>query len=63
MMVWRGVIYHQMDSLVPTLSMKQSTGSTYRQMLVDYASPQLQGKRLHFQHDGAASHYAVVVLE
>ena len=30
-------------------------------MLVDYACPQLQRKRLYFQHDGAASHYAVIV--
>ena len=32
-------------------------------MLVDYAWPQLQGKRLYFQHDGAAPHYAVIVRE
>ena len=32
-------------------------------MLVDYAWPQLQRKRLYFQHDGAAPHYAVVVRE
>ena len=32
-------------------------------MLVDYAWPQLQRKRLYFQHDGAAPHYAVIVSE
>ena len=32
-------------------------------MLVDYAWPQLQGKRLYFQHDGAALHSAVIVHE
>ena len=32
-------------------------------MLVDYTWPQLQGKRLYFQHDEAASHYAVIVRE
>ena len=32
-------------------------------MLVDYAWPQLQGKRLYFQHDEAALHYAVIVRE
>ena len=39
------------------------TGSTYRRMLVDYGWPQLQRKRLSFQHDGAASHYSVIVRE
>ena len=37
--------------------------STYRQMLVDYVWPQLQGKKLYFQHDGAALHYAVIESE
>ena len=32
-------------------------------MLVDYTWPQLQCKRLYFQHDGAAPHYAVIVRE
>ena len=32
-------------------------------MLVYYAWPQLQGKRLFFQQDGAAPHYAVIVRE
>ena len=32
-------------------------------MLVDYAWPQLQLKRLYFQHDGAAPHYAIIVGE
>ena len=32
-------------------------------MLVNYAWPQLQGKRLYFQHDEAAPHYAVIVRE
>ena len=32
-------------------------------MLVDYAWPQWQGKRLYFQHDVATPHYAVVVSE
>ena len=32
-------------------------------MLVDYARSQLQGKRLCFQHDAEASHYAVIVRE
>ena len=32
-------------------------------MLVDYAWPQLQGKRLYFQHDGATPHDAVIVRE
>ena len=32
-------------------------------MLVDYAWPQLQGKRLFFQYDGAARHYAVIARE
>ena len=38
-------------------------GSTYRQTLVDYAWPQLQWKRLYFQHNGATPHYAVIVRE
>ena len=32
-------------------------------MLVDYAWPQWQGKRLYFQHDGTTPHYAVIVGE
>ena len=32
-------------------------------MLVDYAWPQLRHKRLYFQDDGAAPHYAVTVRE
>ena len=39
------------------------TGSTYRQMLVDYAWPQLQRKRLYFQHNGAAPHCGAIVRE
>ena len=39
------------------------TGSTYRQMFVDYAWPRLQGKRLCFQYDGTAPHYAAIVRE
>ena len=35
--------------------------STYRQILVDYAWPQLQRNRLYFQHDVVASHRAVIV--
>ena len=30
---------------------------------MDYAWPQLQDKRLFFQHDGAAPHYTVLVRE
>ena len=37
--------------------------STYRQMLVDYAWSQLQGKGLYFQHDRTAPHYVVIVRE
>lgn len=37
------------------------TGPAYKQMLVDYAWPQLKHKRLYFQHHGAAPHYPVVV--
>ena len=44
-------------------SFETVTDSTCRQVLVNYAWPQLQGKRLYFQHDGAASHYAVTVGE
>ena len=29
-------------------------------MLVEYAWPQLQRKRLYFEHDGTVPHYAVV---
>ena len=32
-------------------------------MLVDYTWSQLQHKRLYFQYDGAAPHYAVIVGE
>ena len=32
-------------------------------MLVNYAWPQLQDKRLYFQHDGTAPHHAVIVDE
>ena len=39
------------------------TDLTYRQMLVDYAWPHLQHKRLHFQNDGTAPHYAVTIHE
>ena len=30
---------------------------------MDYTWPQLQRKRLYFQHDGTAPHYAVLVGE
>ena len=39
------------------------TGSTYRQMSVDYAWPQLQHKTLYSQYDKAAPHFAVIVRE
>ena len=31
-------------------------------MLLDYAWPQLQDKRLYFQHAGAALYYAVIIV-
>ena len=49
--------------LAPYFFDETVTSSTYRQMLVDYAWAQLQGKRLYFQDDGAAPHYAVIVGE
>ena len=60
-MVWCGLSSNGL--LGPYFFDETVTGSTYRQMLVDYAWPQLQGKRLYFQHDGAAPHYAVIVRE
>ena len=39
------------------------TGLTYRQMFVDYTWPQLQRKKLYFQHGRAALYYAVIVGE
>ncbi len=39
------------------------TGPLYKEMLVNYAWPQLKNKNFYFQHDGAGSHYAVIVRE
>ena len=61
MIVWCGLSSNRLFG--PNFFDETVTGSTYRQMLVDYAWPQLQHKRLYFQHDGAAPHYAVVVRE
>lgn len=36
---------------------------TYLQMLKDYVWPQVKGKRLYFQQDGASAHYATVVRQ
>ena len=56
MMVWCDLSSNEL--LSPYFFNETDTGSMYRQMLLDYAWPQLQGKRLYFQHDGAALHYA-----
>ena len=58
MMVWCGLSSNGL--LSPYFFDETVMGLTYRQMLVDYAWPQLQRKRLYFQHDGAAPHYAVI---
>ena len=60
-MAWCGLSSNGL--LGPYVFDETVTGSTYRQMLLDYAWAQLQRKRLHFQHDGAAPHYAVIVCE
>ena len=52
-----------MDLLVDYFFSETVSGLSYKQILVDYACPQLQRKRLYFQHDGAASHYAIIVGE
>ena len=59
MMMWCGLWSNGL--LAPYFFDETVTGSTYRHMLVDYVWPQLQGKRLYFQHDGAAPHDAVIV--
>ena len=51
------------ELLAPCFFDETVTGSTYREMLVDHAWPQLQRKRLYFQHNAAAPHYAVIVDE
>ena len=61
MMVWCGLSSN--GRLGPYFFNETVTDSTYRQMLVDYTWPQLQRKRLYFQHDRAAPHYAVLVGE
>ena len=61
MMVWYGLSPNGLHD--PYIFDETVTGSTYRQILVDYAWPQLRRKRLYFQHDGAAPHYAVIVHE
>ena len=61
MMVWYGLLSNEF--LGPYFFDETVTGSAYRQMLVDYAWSQLQGKRLYFQRDGVAPHYVVIVHE
>ena len=61
MMVWCGLSLNGL--LGPYFFDKTVTGSMYRQILVDYAWPQLQRTRLYFQYDGAPPHYAVIVRE
>ena len=61
MMVWYGLSSKGLFSLY--FFDETVTGSAYRQMLVDYAWSQLQGKRLYFQRDGVAPHYVVIVRE
>ena len=61
MMMWRGL---SLNGLLGSYFFDGTvTGSTYRQVLVDYAWPQLQRKKLYFQHDRVAPHYAVIVRE
>ena len=61
MMVWCGL---SLDRLLgPYFFDETVTGLMYRQMLVDYAWPQLQRKKLYFQHDGEALHYVFIVRE
>ena len=61
MIVWCGLSSNGL--LSPYFFDETVTDSTYRQILVDYAWPQLQAKRLYFQDDRAAAHYAVIVCE
>ena len=61
MMVWCGLLSNEL--LTPYFFDETVTGSTYRQMSVDCAWTQLQRKRLYFQHDGAAPHYAAIERE
>ena len=60
-MVWCGLSSNGPPA--PCVFDRTVSSSTHRKMLVDYAWPQLQGKRLYFQHNGAAPHCAAIVLE
>ncbi len=58
-MVWCGLTS---GGLIGPYFFKETvTGPVYKQLLLDYAWPQLKRKRLYFQHDEAAPHYAIVV--
>jgi hypothetical protein len=59
-MVWYGI---SSDGLVgPYFFNNDSvTGPLYKEMLVNYAWPQLKRKNFYFQHDGTGAHYAVIV--
>ena len=58
MMVWCGLSSNEL--FAPYFFDKTVTSSMYRQIFVDYPWSQLQCKRLYFQHNGAAPHYAVI---
>ena len=59
--VWWGI---SSDGLVgPYFFNDTVTGPLYKEMLVNYAWPQLRRKNYYFQHDGAGPHYAIVVRE
>ena len=52
-----------MDLLVHCFFNETVLDLSCKQILVDYAWLQLQLKRLYFQYDGAAPHYAIIVGE
>jgi hypothetical protein len=58
-MVWCGMTSNGLVG--PYFYNENVTGLVYKQMLVNYAWPQLRRKELYFQHDGAGAHYAVIV--
>ncbi len=57
--VWCGICS---NGLVGRYFFKDTvTGPLYKEMLVNYAWPQLNRKNYYFQHDGVGPHYAVIV--
>ena len=58
-MVWCGISSNGL--IGPYIFNDTVSGSSYKEMLIEYVWPRIKRNAFYFQHDGAGAHYAIIV--